>query len=170
MQTGKGSTVLPTPKRQIEPGEGLESELAALGKKPLSEIRSLWIEHLGTKPPPIRAKNVLIYSLAWHLQAKRHGGLSAATTRRLLRHAQRRERAGQGSVTRHRVELAPGTLLKREWQGRMYTVTVLADGFEYDGARYNSLSEIARLITGTRWSGPVFFGLKKRKSDQHKHA
>jgi hypothetical protein len=96
--------------------------------------------------------------LAYEVQAKLLGGLSAATRKRLRRLAERR--ADSGHAARAAPRLKPGTRLLREWQGETHHVTVLEEGFDYRGERHASLSVIARLITGTRWSGPLFFGLR----------
>jgi hypothetical protein len=94
--------------------------------------------------------------LAW-------GGLRPEPQRQLLRIAQQFKETGAATI-RARPELKPGTRLMREWQGRTYDVLVLDDGFSWQNTRYRSLSAIARKITGTAWSGPLFFGLKPNRS------
>ena len=94
----------------------------------------------------------MIRAVAYKLQERALGGLSAAT-RRLL--------SGQGPApVRRRRALSPGTVLIREWHGVGHQVTILEKGVLYRGERYRSMSEVARLITGARWSGPRFFGVK----------
>jgi hypothetical protein len=95
----------------------------------------------------------MIWAVAYKLQERAYGGLSPAT-RRIF--AALRE---PPSATQPR-ELRPGTVLLREWQGRTHRVTVIDAGVIYGDKRYGSLSEVARVITGSRWSGPRFFGLK----------
>jgi hypothetical protein len=121
-----------------------------------------WAEVLGR--PPIRgiSRELLIATIAWHLQARRQGGLPPALQRKLDRLAAALDR-GQPirSPSAHR--LRPGTSLEREWQGERHVVSVTEAGFAYRGDTYRSLSQIARLITGTRWNGPAFFGLRQGK-------
>jgi hypothetical protein len=121
-----------------------------------------WVEVLGR--PPIRgsSRELLIAMVAWHLQAKHQGGLPLAVQRKLDRLAAAMDR-GQPirSPAAHR--LRPGASLEREWQGDRHVVTVTDVGFAYRGDTYRSLSQIARLITGTRWNGPAFFGLRQGK-------
>lgn len=90
--------------------------------------------------------------LAWRIQAKAQGGLDRAARRAVL---------GSGPVRAPGPTLSPGVRLTREWKGRLCDVEVIADGFLFEGQRYDSLSEVARQITGSRWNGPRFFGLRK---------
>jgi hypothetical protein len=113
--------------------------------------------------PVIRSasRELLVNMIAWHLQARQHGGLSPAVQRKLERLA---AAINRGEPIRPRTateRLHPGMSLERQWRGQTHSVTVLADGFAYRGRRYRSLSEIARCITGTRWNGPAFFGLRQ---------
>jgi Protein of unknown function (DUF2924) len=98
--------------------------------------------------------------LAYRIQENRYGGLKPSTRaelRRIVRNLGKD--ASNGQLSRPRMK--PGTRLYRRWRGETHEVVVTDSGFEYRGAAYQSLSEIARKITGTRWSGPAFFGLKK---------
>jgi hypothetical protein len=90
-----------------------------------------------------------------------HGGLSAATKRR-LREIAEAVRAGNEDAVLAGPRIKPGTRLYRAWQDKTHVVTVIDDGFEWEGARYKSLSAVARAITGTQWNGYAFFGLKRR--------
>jgi hypothetical protein len=102
------------------------------------------------------------------LQEQAFGGLKPAYKRRLRQLAESFDR-DSGRVAKavsSSARIKPGTRLIRQWDGQTHQVTVAEDGFEYKGERYKSLSEIARLITGTRWSGPLFFGLKQSQKDQ----
>tara|TARA_R110002124_G_scaffold140378_3_gene304812 strand:- start:2000 stop:2419 length:420 start_codon:yes stop_codon:yes gene_type:complete len=121
--------------------------LEALGLEPL---RALWRERFGAAPA-IRSPEVLRLMLGWRLQAQRYGGLDAEL-RRAIR---------QPGVARPLTSLTPGTRLTREWQGVRHEVVVEPDGrLRHDGEAYKSLSQIARKITGSRWNGPRFFGLR----------
>jgi hypothetical protein len=95
------------------------------------------------------------------------GGLHQEPRRQLHRIAQQFKETGTATI-RARPELKPGTRLMREWQGRTYDVLVLDDGLSWQGTRYRSLSAIAREITGTAWSGPLFFGLKSKQPAAHR--
>ena len=123
-------------------------------------LRALWKETFGRPHPGWVQKDFLVRALAYHFQEKAFGGLSATTRRRLLRYADEVEAKGTISGL-DSPRLKPGTRLVRGWQGDTHVVTALERGFEYRDKRYSNLSEIARLITGTRWSGPAFFGIKK---------
>jgi len=103
----------------------------------------------------------LVLAIAWKLQERVHSGLTAAQKRKLTPIAEELRKNGILS-TGPAIRLKPGLRLVREWRGETHTVLVLEDGFEWNGERRRSLSEIAREITGTRWSGPSFFGLKPR--------
>jgi hypothetical protein len=128
-------------------------EIAALNTLSSAELRLRWPALTGT-PVPRVSPALLRMALAWELQARAHGGLSRETTRTL-------DQLARG-VTRTQPQSA-GMRLVREWQGRVHVVTVGEDQvIRWDGRDWGSLSEVARAITGTRWSGPAFFGLKKR--------
>jgi hypothetical protein len=101
--------------------------------------------------------------IAYELQARRHGGLSHATRRQLERLGRELERSGSLSSARE-TSLKPGTRLCRDWHGRTHHILVLDDGFLFEDRRYRSLTQIAIAITGTKWSGPRFFGLNRSKS------
>lgn len=124
-------------------------DLEAIAAEDLPALRARWQRQYGP-PPRLRSVLVLRLVLAWRLQADSCGGLDAAT-RRLIRSAP----AGRESA------LAPGSVLSREWQGRVYRVEIAEKGFIHDGRHWKSLSQIARHITGTRWNGPRFFGLRE---------
>jgi hypothetical protein len=128
-------------------------EITALDALSTPELRLRWSALTGT-PVPRVSPALLRMALAWELQARAHGGLSRETTRTL-------DQLARG-VTRTQPQSA-GMRLVREWQGRVHVVTVGEDQvIRWDGRDWGSLSEVARAITGTRWSGPAFFGLKKR--------
>lgn len=136
------------------------AQVAALPDKPTDELKRMWHDLFGTNPPPYN-RAFLIKRLAYRIQELAFGGLRAETEERLDALA-RDAACADPARTRRKVVNRPvaGTRLMREWQGVEHHVTVLEDGFEYQGRRYKSLSAIARTITGTRWSGPRFFGLR----------
>lgn len=133
----------------------LAGELAALAELSADALRARWRELTGSPPPRVRP-GLLRQALAFELQAA-----SDSSQARQLR--QRLDQAAAGrTVTTPAV---PGMKLVREWNGVLHTVTIGEDrSVRWDGRTWNSLSEVARAITGTRWSGPAFFGLKKRKA------
>lgn len=125
--------------------------LSELEKMSRDALIDLWRAHVQSAVPRGLSRPLMIRAIAWSLQAKQHGEFRAATWARLTNRA-------DGSEERR---LAPGTKLIREWRGNVHEVTVLEHGFDYDGNIHKSLSAIAREITGTKWSGPRFFGLKR---------
>ena len=152
----------------------LKREVTALEDLTRAQLVERWQKAHGCPPPKGIKRNLLLHSAAWHLQAKRLGGLKddAKRTLRRLMKAGSPANAVSGSaaavdaskhkskpVTYLRGRLSPGVRLVREWNGRMHVVEVVENGFLHDGKTYRSLSAIARRITGTHWSGPRFFGL-----------
>ena len=124
------------------------------------ELKQFWIERFCNDVPNPRATDLLRRRTAWKLQVEQFGGLSVETKRRLRELVNAFERDAE-----HKSEARPmmqaGTVLTREWKGRIHTVQVKTEGYQYQGRFYKGLSKIAREITGTRWSGPLFFGLRK---------
>ena len=129
------------------------SELPHLDRK---RLHALWFDLFGRNVSPKVRREILIPMLAYRMQEKARGGLTTAIVKQLKALADHPS-AERPATARPTV----GTRFVREWQGSLHEVTMLADGYEYRGNTYGSLSEIARKITGTRWSGPAFFGLKK---------
>ena len=120
----------------------------------------LWQAAYGQPPPPGVSRRLLEYAAAYNEQVKKFGGLSVTTRRDLTKIATRSaDQVDRSSKKYHSVP--PGARLVREWQGAVHCVDVLDTGFLYRGVVYGSLSEIARLITGARWSGPRFFGTNR---------
>ena len=138
------------------------AEIAALASLGIRDLKSRWRAWYGTEPPARISRELLTSAIAYRLQEREFGGLAPAT-RRLLEGVAA-DRSSRRLVARAR-KVAPGALLIREWRGAAHQVTVHDDGVVYRGKRYGSLSEVARLITGTRWSGPLFFGLRKRAAE-----
>jgi hypothetical protein len=135
--------------------------LARLSELSIFELRGEW-RRLHRMPPPMRlSRDLLTRGISYKLQERAYGSLSTATARKL-------EQAGAYPLSRGAVKpappisLKPGTRLVREWGGATYMVLIHADGIEWRGQRYRSLSVVARKITGARWSGPRFFGLRQR--------
>ena len=126
------------------------------------ELKEFWTERFGDEAPQLQATELFRRCTAWRLQEEKFGGLSTATKRRLrdLVDACKRDAEYRPSAS---PKTQTGTILTREWKGRMHKVQVKPDGFQYNGTHYKGLSKIAREITGTRWSGPLFFGLRKSK-------
>ncbi len=146
--------------------ERLEVEIAALPKMNIAQLQAKWRQALKQAPPPHVRKQLLVPLLAYKLQEQAYGGLKPEVKRRLRELAagfNRNPRKAGGKFT-DSIRIKPGTRLIRQWEGKTHQVTVGEAGFEYNGECYKSLSVIARLITGTRWSGPLFFGLKGRRS------
>jgi hypothetical protein len=132
----------------------LEAEILALPKLGRPRLQKRWRELFKAAPPISFTPDLLARGIAWRLQENALGGLSASS-RRLLSD----ESSASTSRRSARVSLRPGNRLVRRWRGRTYVVEVTGDGLVYDGERFSSLSVIASKITGTRWSGPKFFGL-----------
>jgi hypothetical protein len=133
----------------------LAAELAALTSMPPAQLREKWAAVTG-RPLPRVSPQLLRLALAWELQASVHGGLPRRTSQKLAQLA-----AGR-SVTR---EARAGMRLVREWGGKVHVVTIGEDKvIRWNEREWRSLSEVARAITGTRWSGPAFFGLRTRKA------
>jgi hypothetical protein len=143
--------------------EVLDVEIARLRDLDIAGLRSRWHTVSGRRPPAHLPRHLLFRILAHRLQADRLGDLDDAS-RRLLDRSGSPEKAGQNAanLVRHIADVRPGTSLGREWNGRLHRVTVLADGFAWNGNTYSSLSKVAFAITGTRWNGPRFFGLRDK--------
>jgi Protein of unknown function (DUF2924) len=147
----------------------LDNEIARLRGLDVGQLRARWHTVFRRRAPPHLARHLLFRILAYRLQADRLGDLDP-DTRRLL------DRIGSGSLdetdrlvadlNRSRTELRPGTLLTREWEGHLQQVMVLAEGFSWNGKTYPSLSKVAFAITGSRWNGPRFFGLRGKAASE----
>jgi hypothetical protein len=142
--------------RSLESG----SEFADLDNQPRGQLRRLWQKELREKPPDCFGRELLALGIAYGRQEQRFGGLRKSSVRELDRLF---GRALSGSLGESRVPPAgrPGTILVREWQGTTHHVTIVTDGFVWNGKTHSSLSGIAQAITGTKWNGPRFFGLRE---------
>jgi len=139
--------------------DGLSQKIAALNDLTAQGLREEWRRLYRVQPPRL-SRDLLIRTVAYRMQELAYGGLSKATQRRLA--ALTKELTATGAIIVARdLRLRPGARLVREWRGRTHTVAVTADGFEYAGKFYSSLSTIAQVITGAHWSGPRFFGLNR---------
>lgn len=137
----------------------IDRKLAELQGLDTASLRSLWEDAYGRLPPKSLRRDLLLRALAYHAQEQAYGGLSKVARKQLARLAD----ANSGGTVPPKPappRLKPGTRLLREWGGVVHQVTVLEEGFQHHGRRYASLSQIAREITGARWSGPRFFGLR----------
>ena len=137
--------------------ETLAADLAALEQLSVGELKERWGQFHDSLCPPRMSRVFLLRALAYKVQEKALGGLDRTTRRRLDRAAVN-VAAGRAPAPPG-PKVKPGTRLLREWQGKVHEVIVLESGVEYRGKSWPSLSAVAREITGTRWSGPRFFGL-----------
>lgn len=137
-------------------------QIAGLADLPPARLRAEWRRlHRGQSMPKGMSSDLLARSIAWRLQEKVFGGLAPARLRELERLASQLSETGELDLERS-VQLKPGTRLVRQWHEQVYVVTVLDQGYDYEGRHYPSLTPIAREITGAAWSGPRFFGIKPR--------
>ena len=143
--------------------ESIPARLAALKSTPTPELKRMWRDLFESEPPAFN-RRYLESRLAYRIQELAFGGLKPETVKRLEEMGEQLD-GGNITLRRIRADLKPiaGTRLIREWKGVEHTVTVLSDGYEWQGRSYRSLSAVARAITGTRWNGWVFFGLKNRR-------
>jgi hypothetical protein len=152
-----------SPIRQAARRNAVNREaLSRLPELDIGELRRQWRSLYKAEAPRHLSRELLVRAVAYRMQELARGGLRPEPQRQLLRIAQQFKETGAATI-RARPELKPGTRLVREWQGRTYDVLVLDDSFSWQGTRYRSLSAIARKITGTAWSGPLFFGLKPNR-------
>ena len=147
--------------------ESLDSEIARLRGLDVGGLRARWHTMFRRRAPPHLPRHLLFRMLAYRLQADHLGDLDSETRRLLDRSGDPIEIGRLAAERNHRqTKLRPGTLLTREWDGRLQQVMVLADGFAWNGKTYRSLSKVAFAITGSRWSGPRFFGLDQPPSER----
>ena len=139
----------------------LDAHIASLASMSAAKLRVEWQRVHGPPPPKGLGPSLLARGIAYKLQEQAYGGLPPALQRELARLAQQLERTGELDVERQ-LKLKSGTRLVREWRGRTCHVTVLEEGYQFEKRRYASLSQIAQEVTGSKWSGPLFFGLRQR--------
>ena len=152
------------PPKLVDPA--VEAELDRLPTTPIADLRKRYRELFRTEPPKAFGPDLLRRSIAHRIQEKAYGGLSVPT-RRLLDQLVKAAAAKPNGRLELPRRIKPGSELVRTWKGKSYRVMVMADGFAHDGKTYASLSEIACYITGTRWNGPRFFGLRPAASNEN---
>ncbi len=163
VSTAEEGTPLPATANE-KPAETsmIAAAIARLRVLPLAELRAEWHRwHPQVQMPDRLSRDLLVRTISWKLQEQQYGAFPAALARKLDRFSDQLARSGSLDLERE-LRLKTGTKLIREWRGETYRVTAVDEGFLYDSQQYVSLSEVARAITGTRWSGPRFFGLKQR--------
>jgi hypothetical protein len=148
--------------RSLDP-EKLATEIARLRDLDLVALKQRWADLFLCPTPNTLRRDLLIRSMAYRMQIEAFGELSPRTERKLRQVAEAKQ-GGDKIFMTSSPRIKPGTKLIRVWQDKTHTVTVLHEGFEWRGSRYRSLSEVARSITGTRWNGLIFFGVKPRPS------
>jgi len=148
-------------KHRLSLNSGLLDELAGLPALDRIELAEKWQLLYGTEPPVGSQNKFLLHAVAHRMQEKALGGLKPATRRFLEKAAQDNDASKQQILPA--ISLKPGTRLLREWHGITYEVIILESSVLCNSKHYRSLSEVARAITGARWSGPLFFGMKKKE-------
>jgi hypothetical protein len=141
----------------------LEAEIGRLPDFSLIELRHRWKTLFGHPAPKSLRRNFLARAVAYQMQVEAYGGLSVATKRR-LREIASAVRNGEANAVLGSSRIKPGTQMIRQWQDTTHTVMALAEGFEWNGRTYKSLSAVANAITGTNWNGFAFFGIKRAPS------
>ena len=149
--------------RAIQHAMACREALSRLPEAGLDELRQQWRVLYKAATSPHLSRELLLRAVAYRMQEVALGGLRPQRQRQLRQFAQQLNKSQEGRMG-PRPELKPGTRLVREWQGRTYEVLVLDDGLSWQGTSYRSLSALARKITGTAWSGPLFFGLKPNRT------
>jgi Protein of unknown function (DUF2924) len=148
--------------RAIQDATACREALSRLPELDLGELRREWRALYKAEASPHLSRELLVRAVAYRAQEVALGGLRPGRRRQLLRIAHQFKHSGAANAP-PRPELKPGTRLVREWQGRTYEVLVLDGGFSWQDTHHRSLSALARKITGTAWSGPLFFGLKPNR-------
>jgi len=150
-------------RRARRDAKSLDIEIARLRDLDVNELRARWHTQLGRRPSAHLPRHLLFRILAYRLQAEALGDLNGEC-RRLLDRSALPGTYGKASPALNDIIISvqKGTILTREWKGRIHRVAVVADGFAWNGKMYPSLSKVAFAITGTRWNGPRFFGLRDR--------
>jgi len=140
----------------------LSRKIAILPELDKAGLLKIWAENFPQSPPPKMRKEIMVPILAYRMQEREFGGLSHAARKRLkeLAESLEKEKPPNGVTS----NLVTGTRLIRAWHGQVHEVLSTDRGYEYRGKNYRSLSEIAREITGTRWSGPAFFGTREKNA------
>jgi hypothetical protein len=154
-------------RKKLSPKASIEDEIARLRDLDLKALRVRWRNTFGKPAPEHLTRYLLFRIIAYRLQADRFGDLDAETLK-VIKQAAGQEGPASVSKTLARLDQRrfappPGTVLVREWDRKSHRVMVMPDGFAWNGETFDSLSEIAFAITGTKWNGPRFFGLRDRR-------
>jgi Protein of unknown function (DUF2924) len=149
--------------RSSHMNQDLTEQLKQLHTLDKASLRNLWQELFERPAAGAPRREVMLPILAYRLQERAFGGLRPKARNELRKAAEDLTAEPRSKISSRR-QLKPGTYLVREWQGKTHRVTVTAKGFEHDGTTFSSLSHVARHITGTQWSGPLFFGLRRTAS------
>ena len=139
----------------------VDAELDLLPSMPIVQLRKRYVELFRESPPKAFGPDLLRRSIAYRIQEVAYGGLSHTVQKMLDQMIKAYWKNPKGRIELPR-RIKPGSVLVRDWKGKTHQVTVLEDGYSYAGHAYASLSEIAGLITGTKWNGPKFFGLRPK--------
>lgn len=140
----------------------LSEKIAILPGMDKGDLIEIWNKVFPAPPPPTLRKQLIVPILAYRLQEKAYGGLSNTARKRLREIADSLARAKVFPIDKRSPEVQTGSKFIRSWGGEMHEVFATDGGYQYRGQSFKSLSSIARQITGTRWSGPAFFGLRKK--------
>lgn len=165
--TPQEPTAAPSSDRQTTPADHdrILAQIAELQRLPWAELKERWRALMGAEAPT-HNRQFIVKRLAHRLQEQIYGGLSDWATQRLQEVAAENGIDADGRIQRPPADRGDrpvtGTRFIREWDGKRYEVTTTADGYEFEGRPYRSLSAIAKAITGTQWNGKVFFGLKSQ--------
>jgi hypothetical protein len=161
---------LPARRRQASRSEveAMEQEVEQIAELDRAVLVERFVALCGFRPPPRFSRKLMELAVAYKVQEQVLGGLKPATRRFLLDAAKAQQKPQRSKPANARFKV--GTVLMREWKGVTHQVTVLEEGFHYDGKRYRTLSEIAGRITGAHWSGPTFFGLTKLAKEAERAA
>jgi Protein of unknown function (DUF2924) len=162
METGGVSNRSRRP-RGIGGADDLAREIASLAALNAETLRRRWMGLFGAEPSPYLGRSFMVRALAYRLQERAIGGLKPSAQRILDRIVDGGSEAGAKRIPKPRA--GAGTVLIREWHGVHHRVTVLDHDVVFRGRRYKSLSEVAHAITGAHWSGPLFFGLRRRPKE-----
>lgn len=138
----------------------LVNDFARLPSLSRTELAELWETVYKASPPCNISRTLMLRALAYRLQEQSSGGLKPITRRQLQKFAQ-----STNIQVQQIAQVRPGTRLLREWHGVTHEVLVMKNGVQYRAKTYRSLSQVAQIITGTKWSGPLFFGLRRRLND-----
>jgi hypothetical protein len=149
-------------KHEKDLSQSLSAEIARLRDLDGVDLQTRWRTVFRQKAPPHLSRNLLFRILAYEAQRELFGDLAREYGRLLDRLSE--PGGAHADAEQRRTKIQKGAILSREWKGRIHRISVLSDGFAWNGRTYSSLTKAAFAITGTRWNGPRFFGLRDRKS------